>query len=58
MKITDGHNVHLRLKILFLSFFVLSTFLFSFYQNIFDSLPVLIRETSGPPLIDLVVAEQ
>ena len=28
------------------------------YQNIFDPLPVLIREASGPPLIDLVVAER
>ena len=58
MKKTDGNGVHLHLKMLFLSFFVLFTFLSSFYQNIFDPLPVLIGETSGPSLIDLVVAEQ
>ena len=58
MKKTDGNGVHLHLKMLFLSFFVLFTFLSYFYQNIFDPLPVLIREASGPPFIDLVVAEQ
>ena len=30
----------------------------SVFQNIFAPLPVLIGETSWPPLIDLVVAEQ
>ena len=30
----------------------------SAYQNIFDPLPVLIREASWPPLIDLIIAEQ
>ena len=58
MKKTDCYGVHLHLKMLFLSFFVLFSFLSSLYQNIFDPLPVLIREASGPPLIDLVIAEQ